>query len=51
MKNILFLIVIAVAFLTSCTTTAPIAKSVAYKGMYDETPLTVLLMQIGRAHV
>lgn len=44
MKNILFLIVIAVVFLTSCTTTAPITKSIAYKGMYDEKPLTVLLM-------
>ena len=42
MKNILFIIV--VAFLSSCTTTAPIAKSVAYKGIYDEKPLTVLLM-------
>ena len=44
MKNILIIIVVAVAFLSSCTTTAPIAKSVAYKGMYDEKPLTVLLM-------
>lgn len=44
MKNILFLIVISVALLTSCTTTAPISKSVAYKGMYDEKPLTILLM-------
>jgi len=44
MKNILFIIVIAIAFLTSCSTTAPIAKSVAYKGMYDEKPLTILLM-------
>lgn len=44
MKNKLILTVIAVAFLSSCTTTAPIAKSIAYKGMYYEKPLTVLLM-------
>ena len=44
MKNILFLTIIAVTLLTSCSTTAPIAKSVAYKGMYDEKPLTVLIM-------
>jgi hypothetical protein len=44
MKNILFIIVIAVVFLTSCSTTVPITKSVAYKGMYDEKPLTILLM-------
>jgi len=44
MKNILFLIVMTVAFLSSCTTTAPIAKSVAYKGMYEEKPVTILLM-------
>ena len=44
MKNIIFLIIITGAFLSSCTTTAPISKSVAYKGMYDEKPLTILLM-------
>ncbi len=44
MKNILLIIVIAGAFFSSCTTTAPIAKSVAYKGIYDEKPLTILLM-------
>lgn len=44
MKNILLLTIIAVTLLTSCSTTAPIAKSVAYKGMYDEKPLTVLIM-------
>lgn len=42
MKKITFLSLIAVVFLSSC---APkITKSVAYKGMYDEKPLTVLLM-------
>ncbi len=44
MKNKLILIVISVAFLSSCATTTPIAKSVAYKGMYDEKPLSILLM-------
>lgn len=44
MKNIPFVIVITVTFLTSCTSTDPIAKSVAYKGMYEEKPLTILLM-------
>lgn len=44
MKKILLILVIAAAFLTSCTTTAPIKKSVAYKGMYDEKPIAILLM-------
>lgn len=44
MKNFLIVILIAIAFLSSCTTTTPVAKSVAYKKMYDEKPLTVLLM-------
>lgn len=29
---------------TSCSTIAPLKKSVAYKGMYDEKPTTILLM-------
>lgn len=37
---ILFLIFIAYG----CKTTPPILKSVAYKGMYDEKPITILLM-------
>jgi hypothetical protein len=44
MKNRLFLILIAAAFLTSCGATSSIAKSEAYKGMYDEKPITILLM-------
>lgn len=44
MKNIIFLIVVGVVFLTSCTTTAPVAKSLAYKGMYGKKPLTILVM-------
>ena len=44
MKKLIFLLPITVLILNSCTSTVPIAKSVAYKGMYDEKPLTVLLM-------
>jgi hypothetical protein len=44
MKKIIFLLVVALAYLSSCTLTTPVAKSVAYKGMYDEKPLTVLDM-------
>lgn len=42
MKRIVFMLIIT-ASLSSCGTTQ-IAKSVAYKRMYDEKPLTVLLM-------
>jgi hypothetical protein len=35
---------IAVIALSACTTVTPIARSVAYNGMYNEKPLTVLLM-------
>ena len=44
MKKILIVAILAVAILSGCKTTAPITKSTAYKGMYDEKPLTVLLM-------
>jgi hypothetical protein len=44
MKKILFLFVVVGTFLSGCTTTEPIKKSVAYKGMYQEKPLTILLM-------
>jgi len=44
MRNIIYMTAIAALFLTNCKTTAPITKSVAYKGMYDEAPLTILLM-------
>ncbi|MCX6258452.1 MAG: DUF799 family lipoprotein [Bacteroidia bacterium] len=45
MKNLVFLLfVIEVLFLYSCTSTEPIAKSVAYKGMYDEKPISILIM-------
>ena len=42
-KTILLFAIISVAF-SSCTTTVPILKTVAYKGMYNEKPLSVLLM-------
>lgn len=42
-NNILMLIAIFIA-MTSCTTTVPVTKSVAYKGMYDEKPLVALIM-------
>ena len=44
MKNILVISALAVAILSGCVTTTPLTRSVAYKGMYDEQPLTVLLM-------
>jgi hypothetical protein len=44
MKKITILfVIIAVAF-TSCTTTIPVLKTVAYKGMYSEKPLSILVM-------
>ena len=44
-RNSIYLILFACAMLvTSCTTTTPIKKSEAYKNMYAEKPLTVLLM-------
>ncbi len=43
MKELIYLIGIIVT-LSSCTTTSEITKSTAYKGIYDEKPLTVLLM-------
>lgn len=44
MKKILFLLIVGATLITGCKTTTPIAKSVAYKGMYDEKPVTVLIM-------
>lgn len=44
MKKILLLSVTVSMLLVSCKTAAPIAKSVAYKGMYDENPVTILVM-------
>lgn len=44
MKKKLIYLLIAIALLTSCSTTTPLKKSVAYQGMYKELPLTILLM-------
>lgn len=44
MKYTYCLLIIATFIFTSCSTTAPLKKSVAYKGMYDEKPTTILLM-------
>lgn len=44
MKKILYVILITVVAFSGCTTTAPIARSTAYKGIYDEKPLTILVM-------
>ncbi len=43
MKQPYYLLFLATIVLTSCGTTA-LKKSVAYKGMYDEKPTTILLM-------
>jgi hypothetical protein len=42
-KTTLMLILVA-TIVTSCTTTTPLKKSIAYEGMYTELPLTILLM-------
>lgn len=44
MKKSYYLLMLVVLVLASCSTTAPIKKSIAYKGMYDEKPTTILLM-------
>jgi hypothetical protein len=44
MKKLNLLLGIVAVIFASCSSTSKIAKSVAYKGMYDEKPLTILLM-------
>ena len=44
MKRYLIILVVAALVFAGCSVTEPVAKSNAYKGMYDEEPLTVLLM-------
>lgn len=44
MKTRYCLLIIATIVFTSCSTIAPLKKSVAYKGIYDEKPTTILLM-------
>jgi hypothetical protein len=43
MKKAFYLLILITVF-SSCTTTAPIKKSIAYKGLYSEKPVTVLIM-------
>lgn len=43
MKKPLFIFALAMLWV-SCSTTQPLTKSEAYKGIYDEKPLSVLLM-------
>ncbi len=44
MKKILFLLVIVALVVSSCTTTKTPLRSEAYKGIYAEKPITILLM-------
>lgn len=44
MKKSTIILVLSMAMFYSCSTTQPILKTEAYKGMYSEKPLTVLLM-------
>jgi hypothetical protein len=45
MKKNNFIVLIAIVLaITSCTTTAPVTKLQAYKGIYDEKPLIALIM-------
>ncbi len=43
-KNIFLIVVIVIVLFSSCKTTVPIAKSIAYKGMYEEKPVAILIM-------
>jgi Uncharacterized protein conserved in bacteria len=43
MRKIYYILTIVLLF-TACTATKPVKKSIAYKGLYAEKPLTVLLM-------
>ena len=43
MKKVIFLF-LAVAVIVGCNTTAPIKKLNAYSGMYNERPLSILIM-------
>lgn len=44
MKKVLFLYIITAIMFTGCKSTTPVTKAVGYKGMYDEQPLSVLIM-------
>jgi hypothetical protein len=44
MKKLIYTSIIVLVVLSSCTTMSKIPKSTAYKGIYDEKPLSVLIM-------
>ncbi len=44
MKKLLFLIIAPLILLSSCKSSKPTIKSEAYKGMYEEQPVTILIM-------
>lgn len=44
MKKLMFFLIIVLVVASSCTTTSKIPKSTVYNGIYDEKPLSVLLM-------
>jgi hypothetical protein len=44
MKTTFKLLILPILIFTSCTTTSELKKSTAYKGIYNEKPLTILLM-------
>ncbi len=44
MKKLIYISIVVLAVLSSCTTISKIPKSTAYKGIYDEKPLSVLIM-------
>ena len=44
MRKVSLILIVASLVISSCKTTPPVLKSVAYKGMYDEKPLVALIM-------
>jgi hypothetical protein len=43
MRNTIYLLFVAIVF-AGCSTSKPIKKSVAYRGIYSEKPLSILIM-------
>lgn len=44
MKNYTIILLLSLTGFYSCTVTQPVLKTVAYKGMYSEKPISILLM-------
>ena len=44
MKYSIYLLLISTFFIVGCGTTSKLNKAQAYKGMYEEKPLSVLIM-------